>query len=212
MRRADREKGDDASAAARSSKAIELALPAESPLRAASADLILAELTNTDQVEQAGHLAQLTKDVPFQTMLLLRQADLYAARSNAVAAADVGWTLFETRQLPADRFDWLLERLRNARDDRKLIRADRRQTAPGYGSEPDSDRSAGDRLRRGGPFGRLAASSQQRTRRETVVDHSTVASRKKTICGSKMKESRGDQERHEKHEITKVRIRRRRKA
>ena len=118
MRRVDLEKGET-----RWRTIIEASelLPAESPLRAASADLILAELTSPDLVEQVGLLAQLTKDSPLQTRLLLRQADLYVARSNAVAAAGVGWRLFETRQLPADRFDWLLERLRNARDNERLI-------------------------------------------------------------------------------------------
>jgi hypothetical protein len=118
MRRADLEKGDTRWRTM--VEALEL-LPAESPLRAASADLILAELTSPDLVEQAGLLAQLTKDPRLQTKLLLRQADLYVARSNAVAAAAVGWALFETRQLPADRFDWLLERLRNAGDNERLI-------------------------------------------------------------------------------------------
>jgi hypothetical protein len=33
----------------------------------------------------------------------------------------VGWTLFEMQQLPADRFDWLLERLRTTRESERLI-------------------------------------------------------------------------------------------
>ena len=97
-------------------------LPAESSLRTPSADLILAELTNPDQVEQAGLLAHASNDKHVQAELLLRQADLYVVRANANSAANIGWKLYETQQLPADRFDWLLGRLHEARQDERLIR------------------------------------------------------------------------------------------
>jgi hypothetical protein len=118
MRRADLEKG-----LTRWRTIVEAinALPDESSLRTAAADLILAELTKPDQVEQAGLLANAVNDKLVQAELLLRQADLFVASSNAAAAADAGWTLYARKQLPAERFDWLVERLRAARETGRLI-------------------------------------------------------------------------------------------
>jgi hypothetical protein len=96
-------------------------LPPGSAQRQASVDLILAELKNPDQIEQAGLLAESTKDKQAQADLLLRQADLYVLRSNARAAAEVGWSLYAERRLPADRFNWLVERLRAAHENGLLI-------------------------------------------------------------------------------------------
>ncbi len=96
------------------------ALPA-APERQSTLDLILGELKHPDQVEQAGLLAPAIHDRQLQAELLLRQADLFVLRSNARSAADIGWGLYIQRQLPTDRFDWFIERLRAAREYGRLI-------------------------------------------------------------------------------------------
>ena len=56
-----------------------------------------------------------------QAALHLRRAELFALRSNAATAADIGWNLYESKRLPAERFDWLFARLAAARQHERLI-------------------------------------------------------------------------------------------
>ncbi|MGE5192943.1 MAG: hypothetical protein ACM3U2_10605, partial [Deltaproteobacteria bacterium] len=98
------------------------AVPAESPLRAASLEAILADLTDPAQGDQAGRLGDEAKDRRAQAAFRLRQAELYLLRSNLGAAADIGWSLYESKRLPAERLDWLFGRLSAARQNERLIR------------------------------------------------------------------------------------------
>jgi tetratricopeptide (TPR) repeat protein len=98
-------------------------LPSDSNERVGLIHTILGDLTDAAQSEQAGELGNETKDKTAQAAFRLRQAELYLLRSNVDAAADIAWKLYETKELPADRFEWLCGRLAAARQDARLIRA-----------------------------------------------------------------------------------------
>jgi hypothetical protein len=98
-------------------------LPLDSNERVGLIHTILGDLTDAAQSEQAGELGNETKDKTAQAAFRLRQAELYLLRSNVDAAADIAWKLYETKELPADRFEWLCGRLAAARQDARLIRA-----------------------------------------------------------------------------------------
>jgi hypothetical protein len=98
-------------------------VPSNSIERATSIQAILGDLTDAAQSEQAGQLGNEARDKTAQAAFRLRQAELYLLRSNVDAAADIAWTLYESKELPADRFDWLCGRLAAARQDARLIRA-----------------------------------------------------------------------------------------
>jgi Ca-activated chloride channel family protein len=97
------------------------ALPAGSPIRSASAAIILNELNDQRQVELAGILAAEARDSWLKAALMLRQAELYAARANTDAAAEIGWSLFEAQQLPAERTEWLCRQLAASRRHDRLV-------------------------------------------------------------------------------------------
>ena len=96
-------------------------LPPKSPLRAASTEAILADLTDAAQGDQAARMGDEAKDRTVQAAFRLRQAELFLLRANLGAAADIGWTLYESKQLPAERIPWLFARLAAARQDERLI-------------------------------------------------------------------------------------------
>jgi hypothetical protein len=96
-------------------------LPPRSPLRAASTEAILADLTDAALGDQAGKMGDEAKDRTMQAAFRLRQAELFLLRANLGAAADIGWTLYESKQLPAERIPWLFARLAAARQDERLI-------------------------------------------------------------------------------------------
>lgn len=96
-------------------------LSADSPQRAGSVDLLLGELIDPAQADAAGKLAGEAKDKKTQTALRLRQAELLASQPGT-QAAEIGWTLYESKQLPENRFEWLFGRLFAARQDERLIR------------------------------------------------------------------------------------------
>jgi hypothetical protein len=98
------------------------AVPADSPLRSASVAAILADLTDPAQGDEAGRLGEEVKDRRAQAALRVRQAELYLLRANLGAAADIGWSLYESKRLPADRFGWLFGRLQAAMQNERLIR------------------------------------------------------------------------------------------
>jgi hypothetical protein len=97
------------------------ALPAKSPLRATSTEAILADLTDATQGDQAAKMGDEAKDRTVQAAFRLRQAELFLLRANLGAAADIGWSLYESKQLPAERLPWLFARLAAARQDERLI-------------------------------------------------------------------------------------------
>jgi hypothetical protein len=61
------------------------------------------------------------QDKTAQSAFRLRQADLYLLRANVGPAADIGWTLYESKQLPAERIGWLFGRLAAAGQHERLI-------------------------------------------------------------------------------------------
>lgn len=136
------------------------ALPAGSAFRGASAAIILNEVVDGRQVELAGILADEAKDASLKTSLTLRQAELYAARSNFDAAADLGWKVYEAKQLPEERIEWLCRQLANARRHDKLIQVVEERLRAGSGVDKqllDSLATAYDVL------GRPAAAKRVRT-------------------------------------------------
>jgi len=98
-------------------------LPAGSPLRGSSSAMILNDLNDPHQVELAGILAGEVQEQWLKAALLLRQAEFYAAMSNFDAAVDIGWGLYQARQLPDDRTEWLCRQLAAARRYDQLIQA-----------------------------------------------------------------------------------------
>jgi len=90
-------------------------LPAASTMRQASIDLVLAELKSPDQVEQAGLLARSTDDTQLQANCCCARPISRCAFQRAVGSRHC-WTLYAHRQLPADRFDWLSNACRAARE------------------------------------------------------------------------------------------------
>jgi len=96
-------------------------LPADSQLRDSAARLLLGELTDASQVELVEALAAEADDRKLAVHLLVRQAELHALRANFPAAAEIGWKLYEAHELPEDQFDWLLDRLRAAEKNERLV-------------------------------------------------------------------------------------------
>ncbi|MFN0054488.1 MAG: VIT domain-containing protein [Planctomycetales bacterium] len=94
-----------------------------SPLRKRVEDLLLSELTEPIHVESTAILADETAEPRLQARLRLREARLYEELNNDSSAANIGWTLFQARQLPEKSFDWLCGRLAAARQQERLIEA-----------------------------------------------------------------------------------------
>ena len=97
------------------------AVPRDAALRSTSIEAILADLTDPAHGDAAGRLGDEAKDKTAQTALRLRRAELFLLRSNAGAAADIGWNLYESKRLPANRWAWLFARLSAARQNERLI-------------------------------------------------------------------------------------------
>jgi hypothetical protein len=83
---------------------------------------LFVEFRNPAQAEMAAALSAQAHDDRLRLALKVRHAELMAAGSNASLAADAGWKLYEGKQLPAGRFDWLAGLLVAARQDSRLIR------------------------------------------------------------------------------------------
>lgn len=98
------------------------AAPVDSQLRVTATDLLLSELMDPMRADDAGALALEAGEAKLETTLRLRQAELDVLRGNQIAAAEIGWKLYETMHLPDDRFTWLFERLRAAEQLERFIR------------------------------------------------------------------------------------------
>jgi len=97
------------------------AIPRSAALRSEGIEAILNDLTDPAQGDAAARLGDEAKDKAVQAALRLRRAELFALRSNAGAAADIGWNLYESKRLPAARTNWLFSRLIAARQHARVI-------------------------------------------------------------------------------------------
>jgi len=97
-------------------------VPVNSPLRSAAIGRLVSDMTDPAHVELAGEIADEAQDPSAQAAVRLRQAELYRSRLNSRAAADIAWSLYESKRLPADRFRWLFERLASARQHDRMVR------------------------------------------------------------------------------------------
>jgi hypothetical protein len=96
-------------------------LPADSKWRQSEVGQVLREMTQLEERDLAGPLAQETKDPQIAAALWFVQAENEVQRGNAVAAADICWKLYEERQLPTDRHGWFIAHLHAARQHERLI-------------------------------------------------------------------------------------------
>jgi hypothetical protein len=96
-------------------------LPADSGERTTAIRQLTRELTKAGETGKAGLLAKQTNDADIAAALWLIQADEEVQQANLAAAADIGWKLHETQQLPSGRFDWLIDQLHAAGQHERMI-------------------------------------------------------------------------------------------
>ena len=84
-------------------------------------NVLLGELNDLKQFDQLQSLAREARDRGLKAALSLRQAELSAARSDFAAASDAGWKVYESKELPIDRIEWLCRVLASAREHERLI-------------------------------------------------------------------------------------------
>jgi hypothetical protein len=98
-------------------------MPPDSPQRRESTAAWKAELNQPMHAQSAGTLADETGDGPLRAELLMRQAELTV---DPAAAADIAWSVFQSGELPDDRFAWATRRWTEAGQDDRVIRASER--------------------------------------------------------------------------------------
>ena len=96
-------------------------VPPDSIQRGAFMNVLLGELNDLKQFDQLQSLAREARDRGLKAALFLRQAELSAARSDFAAASDAGWKVYESKELPINRIEWLCGVLASAREHERLI-------------------------------------------------------------------------------------------